>query len=334
MFKRRRLTKFGSLTNPSERVEHSELAGTMKNRFNRSVYRLVPEQAEKVEFEVQNVMNGMQLKALHNNMAPLRTGSIPLTDNTLQSYEKHYGSLFFFAQIQDYESLIMLQREPLEYFPSMNRKSLILHHKWKTGKLGTALLDEHGNTVKDLDGKDITCVGTWISPENMEQCRSTISTLHKACNMIGAYQKPCPDCIELDKREKYHGCRFHHGNARLWSSGNPNNCLEVYNWCAAYTKANSAYRPNGDSPLTPDELKLIRNHLLSSNSLWDFELYCIILISCRMFLREDEVGSMSYDTINSDVSVIKSNDCVEGTAFEVQGKADPVPVTLMMWFDH
>ncbi len=81
----------------------------MKNKFNRSVYRLVPEHAEKVEFEVQNVMNNMQLKALHNNMAPLRTGSIPLIDNTLQSYEKHYDSLFFFfAQIQDYESLIML----------------------------------------------------------------------------------------------------------------------------------------------------------------------------------------------------------------------------------
>jgi hypothetical protein len=54
--------------------------------------------------------------------------------------------------------------------------------------LGTLLLDEHGNTIKDLDGKDITCVGTWISPENVEQYRSAISTLHKARNMIGAYQ--------------------------------------------------------------------------------------------------------------------------------------------------
>ena len=96
MFKRRRLTKFGSLTNPSERVEHSELAGMMKNNFNRSVYRLVPEHADKVEFEVQNVMNDMQLKALHNNMTPLRTGGIPLTDNTLQSYDKHYDSLASF----------------------------------------------------------------------------------------------------------------------------------------------------------------------------------------------------------------------------------------------
>jgi hypothetical protein len=115
MFKRRRLTKFGSPTNPRQRVEHSELAGMMKNNFNRSVYRLVPEHAEKVEFEVQNVMNDMQLKALHNNMTSLRTGGIPLTDSTLQSYEKHYDSLcFFFAHIQDYESLIMLRKEPLE----------------------------------------------------------------------------------------------------------------------------------------------------------------------------------------------------------------------------
>jgi hypothetical protein len=48
----------------------------------------------------------------------------------------------------------------------------------------------------------------------------------------------------------------------------------------------------------------------------EFELYCIILISCRMLPREDEIGS------------------VEDIAFEIQGKADPAPMTLMMWFDH
>jgi hypothetical protein len=96
MFKRRRLTKFGSPTDPRQRVQHSELTGTMKTRFKKSVYRLVSEQAEKVEFEVQNVMKDMQLKVLHNNIAPLRTGGIPLTDNTLQSHEKCYDSLFSF----------------------------------------------------------------------------------------------------------------------------------------------------------------------------------------------------------------------------------------------
>jgi len=53
-----------------------------------------------------------------------------------------------------------------------------------------------------------------------------------------------------------------------------------------------------------------------------------------MFLREDEIGSMGYVHINHDISVIKGNDCVEGLAITVKGKADKVPVTLMMWFDH
>ncbi len=53
-----------------------------------------------------------------------------------------------------------------------------------------------------------------------------------------------------------------------------------------------------------------------------------------MFLHEDEVGKMGYNSVNNDITVIKSNDNIEGLAVEVQGKADPSPVTLMMWFDH
>jgi hypothetical protein len=36
---------------------------------------------------MQKVMKEMLLKNLNNNFAPLRTGGIPLTDNTLQPYE-------------------------------------------------------------------------------------------------------------------------------------------------------------------------------------------------------------------------------------------------------
>jgi hypothetical protein len=43
----------------------------------------------------------------------------------------------------------MLRREPLEYFPSINPTSIVLHYKWKTGKEGTPLLEEYGKAVKD-----------------------------------------------------------------------------------------------------------------------------------------------------------------------------------------
>jgi hypothetical protein len=72
--------------------------------------------------------------------------------------------------------------------------------------------------------------------------------------MIGAYQKPCGQCIELNMNGNHHGCRFHCNNAKLWTSGNPNNCLDIYNWCSAYSKSMSGYKPNGDSTTTPDEL--------------------------------------------------------------------------------
>jgi hypothetical protein len=62
----------------------------------------------------------------------------------------------------------MLRKEPLEYFPSMNPTSIVLYHKWKKGQKDSALLDEGGRELLDLDGKPIKCVGTWISPENLE----------------------------------------------------------------------------------------------------------------------------------------------------------------------
>jgi len=339
MYKRRRSNRYGTPQPPRSRPSTvspiSDIAGTKTTKFNRKLYRLLPAHEEKVEEEIKKLLDSMKLKALHNNLSPRRTGGIPLTDNTLSSYEKHFDSLyFFFSHIQDYESLLMLRKEALEYFPSMSPTSIILHHEWKTGKQGTPLLDSHGNTIKDLDGNDITCVGTWLSPENLEQCRSAISTLHKARNMIGAYQKPCSECIELDSQGHYQGCRFHRGNTKLWSSGNPNTSLDVYNWCTAYCKKMSGYKAKGDSPITPDELKLIRSRLMMSNTLWDFQLYTIILLSCRLFLREDEIGTMGYSNVNHDVTVVKSNECVEGISVDVKGKADPAPVTLMMWFDH
>jgi hypothetical protein len=53
-----------------------------------------------------------------------------------------------------------------------------------------------------------------------------------------------------------------------------------------------------------------------------------------MFLREDEVGSMTPGIINDDITIIKANGNVEGIAFQIKGKSDSVPVTLMMLWNH
>jgi hypothetical protein len=45
--------------------------------------------------EVKKVLKGMKLKVIHNNLAPTRTGGIPLTDNTLASYDQHLVACIF-----------------------------------------------------------------------------------------------------------------------------------------------------------------------------------------------------------------------------------------------
>jgi hypothetical protein len=98
-------------------------------------------------------------------------------------------------------------------------------------------------------------------------------------------------------------------------------------------KEKSGYIPNGDTPFTPNQLRAIRQKCLSTNSLWDFQFYTMLLISCRQFHREDEIADMSFNDINPDITTVKSGGRVMGIAYRTQGKSDPVPVTLLMWND-
>jgi plasmid replication initiation protein len=62
-------------------------------------------------------------------------------------------------------------------------------------------------------------------------------------------------------------------------------------------------------------------------------IYVMILISVRIFLRENEVAQMGYKDITPDITTVKEGGRVVGIAFSIQGKSDANPVTLMMWND-
>ncbi len=72
--------------------------------------------------------------------------------------------------------------------------------------------------------------------------------------------------------------------------------------------------------MTPTELLKLRGRLLRSNSLFDFEIWVMILIACRLFLREDEVSSLKIEDLVPEITSVKSNEYVEGISFQVQGK--------------
>ncbi len=191
--------------------------------------------------------------------------------------------------------------EPLEYYPSMNPASILLHYKWRIRAVGTLLLSEEGWQVLDLDGQPIRCLGAWVSPENLEQCCSGIARLRAwrvdimplAPNALSwMVNRSAMDADFTGLLLCFLLCYFFSpisfplhlwGLPKLWSSGNPNKDALVDNFTKSYMNMMSHYHPNGDSPIMPMELKLIRDHLMSSNHLWDFMLYTILLISCRLF---------------------------------------------------
>jgi len=59
----------------------------------------------------------------------------------------------------------------------------------------------------------------------------------------------------------------------------------------------------------------------------------MILLSCKLFLRKEEVSSIKYSSFNKDISLIWNNGNVEALAVEIQGKSDNEIVILQLWRD-
>jgi hypothetical protein len=85
-----------------------------------------------------------------------------------------------------------------------------------------------------------------------------------------------------------------------------------------YLRSKSGYIANGDSALLPEQLRAIRVYLLSTNRLYDFMLYVMILIMCRMLMREDDVIQLGYHSVNEDRTFVKDGGRILGIAVTFQ----------------
>jgi hypothetical protein len=52
------------------------------------------------------------------------------------------------------------------------------------------------------------------------------------------------------------------------------------------------YVSKGDHPLSPFQLKDLRESLLARNGLWDFMIWVMVIIGARMGLRESEIAAL------------------------------------------
>jgi hypothetical protein len=253
--------------------------------------------------------------------------------NTVKAYEKHYrGFEAFLGRIGDVESMLVLsERAPTMYCPSMKPTSIAAYIRYKVMNKGTILKDFEEKVVQDLNGDNIICDGSWNEIGGVEQFLAAISEIHKLRRQDCQYVEPCNDCIkELENNYETSGCRFHKGEYRFWRKGIPRTAQVVVNARKEAARLTENHIVHGAYQILPSELRQIRDLLISSNSIEDLQIFCGIMISILMFLRHDEFADLELCKIKPELCV-KKNGILEVLAIGVLGKTDKKWRTMLLW---
>ena len=304
-----------------------------RERGRKRKYDVETQYQVRLQEGMTSYLRSLDLKPSEGTKVP--TGTSILQNTTKKDYEKHFrGFTSFCSKIGDYESiLVTYEHSPDEFCPSMKPESIALYLRFKRWKNGTILKSfTTEEVVNDIFGEPVLCDGGWNDPGNANQFLSAITTAHRAINQSGAFKSPCNSCIESwRKNSNSNGCRFHPGDIRVWRNGNPRDSQIVKNAYRENTKELFEYVVKGSYQLLPIELKEMRTLLLSTNTLEDVQLFCIILVSIHLFLRHDEFSNIKVEDIQRDLSVIKENGVVESIVIRVCGKTDKIWRNLILW---
>jgi hypothetical protein len=222
-------------------------------------------------------------------------------------------------------------------------ESFMYYLDYKYGAAGTVLL-QHGTSLPKLDvqGHQIFCQGTWNSPDQSNKIRSAVFCLHNHYEVLrGPYVVTCPDCVsthDVFKQQPsytagtYGACQRHSSGSVLNSSGNVCLCEDVKIRLERWKGNKAAYKKKGSMQLTPSQVRVLRSLLLSSGDINDMKTYVMIILGIKLFLRANELIKLKLDMFGLDYQIV-STDNVRALSVTIQGKTDPVPVTLMIFSD-
>jgi hypothetical protein len=127
----------------------------------------------------------------------------------------------------------------------------------------------------------------------------------------------------------------HLGRPQLFTQGNVTLALSVADCIKQSLVDRVNYRPQGDAPLSPEELIQIRKYLLAENTLDGWQEYTHILFDVRLFLRDEEAAGFGIGecTFITELTTVDSDGVPTMLAVRVMGKSDKKHVTLCIWRD-
>ncbi|KAJ3090329.1 hypothetical protein HDU96_003446, partial [Phlyctochytrium bullatum] len=150
---------------------------------------------------------------------------------------------------------------------------------------------------------------------------------------------------DISYKGNFAGCRQHRGTGALvWRRGLPNFDFEVQNVVKAIKNDRREYREKGNAYMLPQELHAIRDSMVSSGSLENLQLWVMIILATKLFLRADEVLNLKINDPEDPENPEKTENCVNWRltsmvngditrlAFSIRGKTDKAgSVTLTIW---
>lgn len=261
----------------------------------------------------------------------------PIAANTSRLYEGQFRQFWRYCAIRgQYQPMLMLLSPAPKHVPSMELSVVEEFPRFKRLPAGTPLMSTDGSTqLKDVFGTPMTCDGGWLAPKNSEHFQAAISDIHEANERGGQYTGPCDNCRALAPEEQYKGCQHHLGEPRLFAKGNPVEHQDFKNTMETLKKAaiEDGYQENGSSQLLPSDLRIIRNHCLSSGTLVGLQTWVITISACKQGWRHDDWYDIPLEKFLPELFQIRE-DLLSAIALEVYGKADLLWIKQKMNADN
>ena len=201
----------------------------------------------------------------------------------------------------------------------------------------------------DRAGTAVIATGTWHNACSPRKFRVAMRMCHRLYdNCKNVYQRSCDQCIAASEVDgpiehtklvigrRYRSC-IECAAPRIVPTGDPTtSSIFESSYKRVEKKCLTEHDPQGCLSLSVRRVRALRQYLLSegADQFQRLQLWTMMLIGIRCFLRCDEVASIKCDSFAIHAAEVdKQQKRVEHIALWVRGKADTEYVLLSLWRD-
>jgi predicted amidophosphoribosyltransferase len=150
----------------------------------------------------------------------------------------------------------------------------------------------------DIHNIPIYGTGAWHAPGLLDKFNGAMLCLHNAYkHPLKVYFPVCAACVHCHKQYKnsphyvdtcFGSCTAHPGCPQLIPKGNPMVSNLVTTYIRQVKESLSGWEVKGNVQLLPGEVRHLRQYLIGSGSIENFQVYVMILLGIKLFLCADE----------------------------------------------